>query len=214
MKFVSTSGGYVININPGTQRAITHPSGVTEFMPNGDLFSAHFKLQTLSMAEITAAQEQFLGGPLGRFAFGSVPAREEGTINILDAMDEGYTSTAHDGYEPWQNLSTFDTKDPRQCPPELREEVEAYLLASNEYGRAYVRVDNYNLTPPWPTYPVTGVVDIDSIVKFAKVGGLLDAAIVYEENSGNREDLLEALNAARGVARAEAEEQAGLTARV
>lgn len=214
MKLVSPHSNYNINVRPGTQRAVTHPSGVTEFMPNGDLFSCQFVMRTLTTKEITAAQEQLLGGPLGRFAFGSIPGRDEGNINILDAMDLGYASTAHEGYEPWQNLSTFDTADPTMCPAQDRDEVEAYLLASNEYGRAYVRVDNYNLTPPWPTYPVTGAVDIDSIVKFASVGGLLEAALTFEETASNRDELIEALRAALVVAKAEADEQAGLTARV
>lgn len=216
MKFVSTSAHYRMSISGGGQRAITHGSGITEFIPNSEdpPVIAQFEVKTLSSAEITAAQEQLLGGPLGRHVFGSVPGRDEGNINILDAMDEGYASTAHDGFEPWQNLSTFDTANPQQCKPQHREEVEAYLLNHYELGRAYVRVDNYNLSLPWPTYPVKGAVDTDSIVKFAKVGGLLETALVYEENTAARPELIEALREALVVAQAEAEEQAGLSARV
>lgn len=215
MKFVSVHPGYRITVSSGTQRAVVHPSGVTEFMPNDDTFTAEFKLKTLSVAEIAAATEQLLSGPQGRFAFGSTPGRDEGNINILDAMDEGYTSTAHDGYDPYQNLSTFDTKDEAQCPAKWREPTEAYLLGHYEKERAYVRVDDYNITPPWPTYPQSGKVNSADLLRFAKAGGFLEVALEFELSQDDQRDgLISDLRAAVEEKRAAEEQEAALSAKV
>lgn len=214
MKFVSKHANHSISIDGGTSKAVVHPSGVTEFISNGDVYEANFKPSILTLAEIDAAKEQFIDGPLGRFAFGSMPGVEEGNINIQDAMEEGYTTTAHESYDPYLHMALFDTANPAQCPPHRREEVEAFLLGHYELGRSYVRVDNYNLTPPWPTYPIEGDVDVEKFMRFVKAGGLAAVALQYEEAAANREELVEALRAQVTVELEQAQEDAGLSARV
>lgn len=214
MKFVSVHPGYKNTVQSGTQRAVTHPSGVTEFYPNDDSFTAEFKVKTLSIREITAATEQLLGGPQGRFVFGSHPSRDEGNISPEAAIEMGYTGTAHDGFDPYQQLSTFDTADPMQCPERWREQTEEYLCNHYERERAYVRVDDYNLTPPWPTYPVAGKVDVEALVRFASAGGLLEAALEFELGQSQRAPLVAALEKAVGVLVAKQTEEAALTAKV
>lgn len=214
MKFVSVHPGYKITVASGTQRAITHPSGATEFISNDDSFTAEFRVQTLSIREITAATEQLLGGPQGRFVFGSHPSRDEGNIHPDSAIEMGYAGTAHDGFDPYQQLSTFDTADEKQCPERWRELTEEFLANHYERERAYVRVDDYNLTPPWPTYPQAGKVDVEALVRFASAGGLLEAALEYELGQAKRAPLVTALEKALATLTAKQEEEAALTARV
>lgn len=214
MKFVSVHPGYKITVQSGTQRAVTHPSGVTEFYPNDDAFTAEFKVQALSVREITAATEQLLGGPRGRYVFGSHPSRDEGNISPEAAIEMGYTGTAHDGYDPYQQLSSFDTRDEAQCPERWREQTEEFLVNHYERERAYVRVDDYNLTPPWPTFPVAGKVEVAPLVRFAGQAGLLEAALEFELGQSNRAPLVAALETAIAELHAKQEEEAALTARV
>lgn len=213
MKFVSRHPSYVLTILDATQKAETTPSGVTRYVPGEPGYEAKWMQRTLSVAEIEAAKGQILTNG-GRYAFGSSPGRDEGNINIQDAADLGYSSTAHTGYDVYQNLSTFDTNDPMQCPPDLKDMVEEFLMEHYELGYAYVRVDDYNLTPPWPTYPAKGDVNVDAVVAFAKQGGLVSAALSYEEAVSQRPDLLAGLQAAADEEQLRRDEEAGLTARV
>lgn len=214
MRFIAASEGNTMVIDGGTVSTITHRSGVTEFVNNGDYFDVTFQHKTLSVRDIAAAKEQLMGGPMGRFAFGSHPGIEEGNINIDDARLMGYNTTTHDAYDPYMRLGIIDTEDPRQVPPERKEEVEQILLNHEQCGLAYVRVDDFKLAPPWPTYPSTGEVKVDAVVKFATAAGLLEAAHEYELVVGKREDLVAAYEAALKVERSKREEDAGLTARV
>jgi hypothetical protein len=143
-----------------------------------------------------------------------MPGVEEGNINVQDALEEGYTTTAHEAYDPYLNMALFDSNNPAQCPPERKEAVEAFLLGHYELGRSFVRVDNYNLTPPWPTYPVEGDVDVEKFMRFVKAGGFAAAALQYEEEASNRPEIVEALRAQVTAELVQAEEDAGLSAKV
>lgn len=213
MKFVSRHPNYNLTILDQTQKAEVSPGGATRYVPNDPGFTASFDVRTLSIAEITAAKDQILING-GRYAFGSIPGSDEGNINIQDAADLGYSSTAHTGYDVYQNLSLFDTSDPSQCPPDLRELVEDFMLNHYELGFAFVRVDDYNLTPPWPTYPTKGDVNVEAVVAFAVQGGLVSAALSFEEATGQRPDMLVALQLAADAEQVKRDEEAGLTARV
>jgi hypothetical protein len=100
------------------------------------------------------------------------------------------------------------------CPPDLKEKVEDWLLNHYELGRDYVRVDNYNIAPPWPTYPIAGEYKVADVLTFAKVGGLVNAALVYEKAAGGRQDLIVALEQAADEQTKRELEQADLTATV
>lgn len=217
MRFIGVHPGYSMTFNGGTRRAITHPSGTTEFIDNGDFFSIDFKPGAghLTTQEIETAKQLLYAGPQGRFVFGSHPSSEEGNINVLDARVEGYAQTAHQGYDPYQQLSYYDTKDPKMCPPEKRDEIEAFLLNHHEASRAYVRVDLAVLTPPWPSYPEEGATyDAKKVAAFAAAGGMLDIALSYEEATTERPDLIAAYAVAKEAAEKRAAEEAGLSARV
>lgn len=214
MRFIAASEGNTIIVDGGTMSTITHRSGVTEFVNNGDYFDVTFQHKTLSVRDIAAAKEQLMGGPMGRFAFGSHPGIEEGNINIDDARLMGYNTTTHDAYDPYMRLGIIDTDDPKQVPPERKEEVENLLLSHEQLGLAYVRVDDFKIAPPWPTYPSTGEIKVDAVVKFAVAAGLVEAANEYELVYGKREELLAAYKVALAAERAKREEDAGLTARV
>lgn len=214
MKFASRHAGHALTFNSGTTRAIVTPSGATSFLDNGDFFNVKFEEARFDAAEIEAAKEQLFSGAKDGNAFGSTPSRDEGLISVDEAVAAGYAHLNYDGYDVYQNLGSFDTNDPRQCPPPIREEVEQFLLGHAEFGVVFVRVDNYNLTPPWPTYPSGPEVNIEAIVRFAKAGGFLVPTITYEANSESRPALLEALKKALAEEQAQAEEDAGLSARV
>lgn len=212
MKFVAKAQ-YTLGIKQAVMRPEVSQNGVTSYRAVEPAVKAVFTQRTLSHSEIEAAKAQILnnGGP---YAFGSIPGRDEGNINVQDAAQEGYASTAHTGYDAYQSLTTFDTADPRQCSPENRAEVEEFMLGHYDCGNLYVRVDDYNLTPPWPTYPVQGEVNIEALINFAKAGGLIDVAYAFEQAVAQREDVLAALEEAAGELAAQREEEAGLTARV
>lgn len=212
MKFIAKCD-YTLGIKKAVMRPEVSQNGVTTYVPVEPAVKAVFTSKTLSHAEIESARAQFLnnGGP---YAFGSIPGRDEGNINVQDAVQEGYTSTAHQGYDVYQNLKTFDTADAQQCPPESRSEVEQFMLAHYDLGNFFVRVDDFALAPPWPTYPVEGDVNVDALVAFAKAGGMVDATLVFEEAVGQREDVIAAFREASMELAAQREEEAGLTARV
>lgn len=212
MKFVAKST-YTLGIKDATRRPEVSQSGVTTYVEVEPKLKATFIHRTLSHGEIEAAKAQILnnGGP---YAFGSVPGRDEGNINIQDAAQEGYASTAHTGYDVYQNLACFDTNDPQQCPPEARAEVEQFLLNHYDHGNVFVRVDDWNLTPPWPTYPVSGLVNVEAVVEHARQAGSLADAIAFESSSAGRPELLVALQKADYEASVEREADAALSAQV
>lgn len=214
MKFASRHAGHAITFNSGTTRAIVSPGGATSFIENGDFFNVKFEEARFSAAEIEAAKEQLFSGAKEGNAFGSTPSRDEGLISVDEAVAAGYAHLNYDGYDVYQNLGSFDTEDPRVCPPQIKDEVEQFLLGHQEYGVVFVRVDNYNLTPPWPTYPLGPEVNIANVVRFAQAGGFLVEALTYEVNVGQRLELIEAYKVALAKEQAEAEEDAGLSARV
>lgn len=211
MKFVSKHPQYVLTIIDATEKAVVLTGGQTRYERDNPGFSANFTVRTLSEAEIKAASDQFYMG-IGPDAFGSVPGRDAGNINIQDAAEEGYSSTAHEGFDVYQRLSTFDTSDPTQCPPQLRDEVEAFMVDHYEVGLAFCRVDDYNLTPPWPTYPTGDNPNVEGVVQFAKLGGFVNAAIVYERATRNHPNLVALLEEAQEEERVAAQQEAGLTA--
>lgn len=213
MKFVSKFSPYTLGVIQGTQRAEVMSNGVTRYVENTPAFKARFTLKTLNHVEIEAARAQILnnGGP---YAFGSIPGRDEGNINIDDAREEGYSSTAHAGYDAYQCLTTFDTEDPAQCPEVFREDVEQFMLSHYELGQAFVRVDDYNLSPPWPTYPTGSEVNVEGVVKFAVMGGFLHAALIYERSTLGRSDLIAGYEEAQAAEQLAKAEEAGLTATV
>jgi hypothetical protein len=196
-----------------SQRAEVDSQGVTRYVQSDPGFLAQWEVKTLSDADITAAKEQILMRG-GRYAFGSIPGSDEGNINIQDAVDLGYSSTAHDSFDVYQRLSLFDTEDPAQCPPQYREMTEEFLCGHYELGLDYVRVDNYNLTPPWPTYPIEGDVDVKKLVEFAVTGGLVGPALAFEMASAKRQDLIEALTVIANADLARKQEDAALSATV
>lgn len=214
MKFVSRYVAPVITVNSGTQRAIILEGGATQFRDNGDMFNVQFEILTLTAAEIDAAKKQLFAGALGeKPAFGSTPSRDEGILNVDEGAAMGYADLNYEGYDIYQNLSLYDTNDPRMCPPQKRAEVEEFLLGHYEFGHSYVRVDNYDLTPPWPTYP-KGVCAYADVARFAQVGGLLNEALAYEQASEQRPELLELYAEMLKVEVAKSEEDAALSARV
>lgn len=213
MKFVSRHANYKIQVVADTTRAEILQGGSTRYVPDNRGFDAQFVVRTLSVREIEAAKNQFLQ-KLGPDAFGSTPVPMAGNMNVADAVDLGYSSTAHTSYDVYQSLSSFDSADPAQCPPELREFTEQFLSEHYENGFAFCRVDNYNITPPWPTYPVEGPVNVEAVVRFAKAGGLVSEALIFESEGPQRADLMEALNKASHDEAAERDQEAGLTARV
>ncbi len=212
MKFIAKCD-YTLGIKKPVMKPEVSQNGVTSYRVEVPAVRAVFEQRTLSHAEIESARAQILnnGGP---YAFGSIPGRDEGNINVQDAMQEGYTSTAHQGYDVYQNLKTFDTADPRQCRPEDREEVEQFMLNHYDLGNMFVRVDDYALTPPWPTYPVDGPVNVEALLNFAKAGGLVDVVLTFEAAASQREEVLDAFEVASKELAAQREEEAGLTARV
>lgn len=220
MKFVSRYAAPNITVESGTQRAIVSPSGATSFRDNQDAIEAKFTLKPLDVAEIEAAKAQLyvndVPGRNGNSAFGSMPLRDEGLISVEEGVAAGYSSLAYQAYDVYQNLSSFDTQDPTQCRPEHRETTETFLLGHYEFGRTYVRVDNWNLTPPWPTYPLGDVDDktADAVAFFARKGGFLPAALIYERSELQRSNVLAALDAAQAEEMAERELQDGLSAKV
>jgi hypothetical protein len=212
VKFVAKAD-YTLGIKDAVKRPEVHPNGTTIYIDVEPKLKAIFVHRTLSHVEIEAAKAQILnnGGP---YAFGSVPGRDEGNINVQDAMLEGYTSTAHTGYDVYQNLTVFDTADPGMCPPAERTLVEQFMLSHYDLGNLYVRVDDYNLVPPWPTYPVEGDVNVEGVVAYARAGGFAQATLDFEINSANRGELVEALELAVAEEAKERADKEALSAKV
>lgn len=221
MKFVSRYARHAITYNGGTRQVILSPSGVTEFIDRGDLLQVQFDLRTLTPYEIDAAKEQLFNagqtpGVEGQHhqAFGSMPSRDEGLINVEEGLAAGYADLNYQPYDVYQNLGSYDTAEPTQCPPEHREGIESFLLNHNEFGTSFVRVDNYNLAPPWPRYPMGDTVNVADVVRFAKVGGLVEQALAYERATVARPELVALLEEAFAQELEEEREKQALTARV
>lgn len=221
MKFVSRYARHAITYNGGSKQAIQNPSGTTEFIDRGDFLQVQFDLRTLTPLEIDAAKEQLFNvgttpGVEGQHhqAFGSMPSRDEGLINVEEALAAGYADLNYEPYDVYQNLGSYDTAEPTQCPPEHREGIEAFLLGHNEFGTSFVRVDDYKLTPPWPRYPMGGAVDVESVVRFAVAGGFVENTLAYERATLAREELVTALEVALQEEIESEREKQALTARV
>lgn len=204
MKFVSKHAGHTISIEGGSQRPVLNREGVTTFIESAPVLQADFKLRVLSAAEIDAAKEQIFAYSKDGQAFGAVPSLESGLIGVEEGVAAGYGQLNYEGYDPYQGLSVYDTDDPTQCPPDRREEVEAFLLACPEFNVSYVRVDNWNLQPPWPTYSLDPDVKVDGMVKLAQASGFLVPAINYEKAGPRRANLIAAYEKALAAEQAEA----------
>lgn len=217
MKFVSRHGGHSISVDGGASRPVLSREGVTTWIESAPILQADFKVRVLTPTEIDAAKEQmFLHAKDGNNVFGAVPSSEPGLLGVEEGVAAGYGHLNYEGYDPYQGLGSFDTEDPLQCPPDRRHEVEQFLLSCNEFNQSFVRVDNWNLTPPWPTYP-TGDINaetIASLVRFAKAGGLLVPAINYEKSGPSRPELVAAFEAALAEEQKEAIITDGLSATV
>lgn len=209
MKFISRYGKFAFNADPGTQRWVTDASGNSRQVNNNDGLWLQFLPGGLSLEEQQAALEQFTRiNP--SHPFGASPKMHDDVISAQEALAEGEAHNAHEGYMPYQGLGRFDTEDKTQCPPAQREAAEAALLGASEFGVDLIRIDNYNLTPPWPTYPTAATAKVEGIISFAKQGGYDFREILrYEKGTLARKGVVEALEAEVEAADlAHAEEQA------
>lgn len=195
MKFISRYGKFGFNADPGTQRWVTDASGNSRQVNNNDGLWLQFLPGGLSIDEQQAALEQFTRiNPA--HPFGASPKMHDDVISAQEALAEGEAHNAHEGYMPYQGLGRFDTEDPAQCPATKREAAEAALLGSSEFGVDLIRIDNYNLVAPWPTYPTQATAKVDGIISFAKQGGYDFREILrYEKATHARKGLIEAIEA-------------------
>lgn len=215
MKFVSKHAGHSITVDGGATRPVLSREGVTTWIESAPVLQADFKVRTLTPTEIDAAKEQLLTvAPVGAMAFGAVPSLEAGLIGVEEGVAAGYGHLNYEGYDPYQGLGSYDTEDPTQCPPDRRAEVEDFLLNCPEFGQAFFRVDNWNLTPPWPTYSMDPDVKVSGMVNLAQAAGLLVPAINYEKAGPKRANLIAAYEEALVKEQAEQKINQGLSATV
>lgn len=190
MLFVSKFAAYRHVISPGSMRWVRDPSGAERQVDNGDFFWAEFKLGGLTPAQQDIAIQEFTKiNPI--HPFGALPHQHDGTINQMDAASEGETGNAHEGYMVYQRLSRFDTEDGRMCPERWRDATEECLLASPDFGRDMLRIDQAELELPWATY---AEMTPDEVVAFATAGGFdIDKIIRYEKGTQKRTEYGRAL---------------------
>ena len=208
MLFVSKFAAYRHVISPGSMRWVKDPSGAERQIDNGDFFWAEFKLggllphqQDLALQEVRKINPAH---PLG-----AEPLMIEGTINMMDAATEGETSNAHEAYFPWQRLSRFDTEDGRMCPKRWKDATEECLLASDDYGRDFLRIDLAELVAPWASYDE---MDPQEIAPFALAGGFdIEAILRYEQGTQKRLEVGKALVKALEVQKAQRAERDALS---
>jgi hypothetical protein len=208
MLFVSKYAAYRHVISPGTMRWVRDPSGAERQVDNGDFFWAEFKLGGLLPHQQDLALQEFRKiSPIN--PLGAEPMMVEGAISMLDAAEEGETSNVHEGFNPYQRLSRYDTEDGRMCPQRWKESAEETLLASTDFGRDFLRIDLAELTIPWASYDTMPPADIPM---FALAGGFdIDYVIRYEAANQARLEVGKALRAAQKQQQADAAERAKLT---
>lgn len=211
MKFVSRYAHFGFNVYGGSFRWTRDSSGNERQTTDVPHFYAQFKTGGLDIDEQAAAIEQFTAiNP--EHPFGAHPKMTEDVINAQEAMMEGEAHNGHEAFLPYQRLGVFDTANPSQCPPALREDAEAALLGAGEFGVDLVRIDNYNLVPPWPSYPTAANANAEKLVAFAKQGGMEFAQVLrYELATLARPSLVKAFaeaEAEQSRERAEARELA------
>lgn len=171
MKFISKYAKFGFNASPGTQKWVTDSSGNSRQVDNNDGIYLQFAPGGLTLDEQQAALEQ-LTRVNALHPFGATPKMNDDVISAQEALAEGEAHNAHDGFSPYQRLGRFDTEDPTQCPARIKDAAEAALLAANEFGHDLFRIDNYNLVPPWPTYPEAANAKLEGVLAYAKQGGL------------------------------------------
>lgn len=94
----------------------------------------------------------------------------------------------------WKRLSFYDTDLEAVrlgWPDEIKERVEARLLAGVGYGTDYIMVEKPRLEPPWPTYDQLR--KPSEIVQVVKTTGIDPALVIaYEMENEGRESVIHA----------------------
>lgn len=98
-----------------------------------------------------------------------------------------------------ERIGVFDTEE-QGYDDETRGLVEKWMLAKNNIGVDFIRVEKAKAAKPWPNYDDT---HWSKIAGLAKELGLVQESIVYEEENGNRPGVLDALRQAEPAAPAE-----------
>jgi hypothetical protein len=99
--------------------------------------------------------------------------------------------------DPKYRLSTFDTNQ-QDWPDELREEIEAWLVAQDD--SAYFFVETTPIPRPWPTFDEFEGTGEELVFALEAMGHSLQEALDYERLFGRRRpDVIAALEEALGV---------------
>lgn len=104
-----------------------------------------------------------------------------------------------EGINPLTTLGVWDSvifQRSHQLSDEQREAVEAKLREKGEQQnwQRFIIVEDAKVPKPWPTFDEDDPADI---VMIAERINLVDAAIAYERENGQREEVLEGLGAAQ-----------------
>lgn len=215
MKFVSIKGKYRHLVQSGDMRWVKMPNGSERQIDEGGSFWAEFKTGGLDIHERELAMQEFTrisGSTRPENLTGlAMPLMIDGTISSMESATEGEVSNAHEAYFPWQSLSFFDTEDGRMCPARWRDLTEETLMASADFGRDFIRIDNLNLVAPWPTYDSMSP---EEIVPHALAGGYdLDGVLRYEKATAKRTEVGVPLKVALDARNEREAEQSALTVR-
>lgn len=106
-------------------------------------------------------------------------------------------------------LSVYDTDEAAAAEnwtPEFKQEVEEFLLARSDNHPDYRRVEIESVPPPWPTYMNYRGTVPQLIEKLIEDGYSLEHALLFEQRTGKRENVIEALVEALNLQQAEVED--------
>lgn len=130
MRFLSKYRNYHLLLRNETYQLVEQSGGAPKLVALQPMYSADFQHGDVSEAERTFAIERF-----GAAAF-------KGTTIEGDGVTQE---------DPRNRISSFDT-EAQGWPYDLREEFEAYMLASPSLGIDFVLYEPALVAAPWPSY--------------------------------------------------------------
>ena len=212
MRFVSRSANYRVVVRPDDEYEY-YEEVKGNLMPKKvarPALTAEFRHGMVPPDESYAAMLHWSGMPSNRTdperidasghsipgVYGALPYQRPVTLRNSDNRIIGVTNPSR----PDNRFSLFDTA--WITDPDDRQYMEEALLAADDYGNWFIKVEKEPIPVPWPNYDKVrrrGNKTIPDIIveRVAEDGYDLEHVIAYEMSKLNREDVLEALYALR-----------------
>ena len=229
MRFVSRSANYTLIARSDAEYEVYETSGGTMIprMVRKPLLIIEFKHGMALPDETYAAMMHWNGMPTRRTdpervnssgasapdVFGAVPYQRGVTIQDGVGRIMGVSNAARPDF----NFSLYDTE--WLTDPEDRKDAEKALLENADNNDWYVKVDAFEVAPPWPNYAKIrakkGMTVAESIAaKCEEDGYNVESVLAYERAHANRAAVIDALQKVSADRVALAEESEALAVEV